>query len=191
MPSLLTLRNVLYLCAAGSLALFVVACSRPARPSTPPASLVDAVRAEISAAAASVGEVSQRVDTSNDLLTEIRDALGEIRDQGQSRRAREAGPITVPLSVDPSPPLCLRVPAGVDTDITSLTSRATGRFTVTGETYQQALVRHGFQPAEVEQLDEATAHQVYDGWRSSQPQPQQTQQPPQYQCQGGKCWRVR
>jgi hypothetical protein len=34
---------------------------------------------------------------------------------------------------------------GPDTDITALTSRATGRFTVVGETYQQALVRHGFQ----------------------------------------------
>lgn len=190
MPSLLTLRNVLYLCAVGSLALFVVACSRPSRSSTPPASLVDAVRAEISAATSSVGEVSTRVDTSNALLTEIRDALTDLKDQGKGHRANEAVSHQ-PSAVSPSPPLCLRVPGGPDTDITQLTARATGRFTVTGETYGQALIRHGFEPAEVQALDEATAHQVYDGWRSSQPPPQQTQQAPQYQCQGGKCWRVR
>lgn len=196
MPAVINTRNALYALAATSLVLCVVAFSRPTSPPPPPASVVDAVRAEISAATHSVSGVATRVDASNVLLTEIRDALTALKDQGQGRRAKES------VSDQPSEisqtPLCLRVPGGPDTDITVLTRKATGFFSVVGETYVTALIRHGFRAAEVEQLDEATAHQVYDGWRSSQPQPAApfrsvsvSSAATQYQCSGFQCRRVR
>lgn len=164
-----------------AISLAISIASSPARttPAVPPPDLLASVRAEIQSTTSATRDLAPRVDASNGLLTEIRDALTELKDQGRPRRAREISPA--------SPQICLKVPNSPDTDVASLAAKATGRFTVGGGlTYQRALILDGFDATQVNALDDETASKVYDGWKSSH-----SSGPLRWQCSGGSCRLVR
>lgn len=196
-----TLRNVCYAIAAVLVATVVYSAIPPSQAAEPPADLIAAVRADIKAVTAEVASVDTSVEASNLLLAEILKSLHEIRDQGHGRKAqREESPQAAATDPSPSPPPCIRLPGGADTDLNTLTSQATGRFKVQGMTYSQALVLNGFSLQEVAALSEEQCQQVYDGWKSSwkssQPAPAprtSTSAGPSrgsYRCSNGRCWRV-
>lgn len=192
-----TLRNACYAIAAVLVATVVYSAIPRSRDAEPPADLIAAVRADIKSVTAEVASVDTSVEASNLLLAEILKSLQEIRDQGHGRKAqREESPQAAATDPSPAPPPCIRVPGGADTELNTITAHATGRFTVQGMTYSQALVLNGFSLQEVAALSEKQCQQVYDGWKSSQPAPAprtSTSAGPSrgsYRCSNGRCWRV-
>jgi len=126
-----------------------------------PASMRQAVAVDLS-------RLESVAKESHGTQAEILSVLRDIRDQRASPRIDQPAEATNAATVAPVVML-----AGSPVDFES---KATGRFTVAGMTYQEALMFHGF--TGVESLDEARCRAIYDGWRSSQ----QTQN-----CPGGVC----
>lgn len=156
----------------------------------PTVAIVAGVRAGIEPISQKVDTVDAVITKQNELLVANHDVLMEIKtaitaDTSGGRRHRATADIE---------PSCVKLPSGFDVDVGTLTEAAKGVNVLgTGETYSAALVRHGFQASEVEQLDEETCRKIYDGWRSLYPPASfrygSGTNSGRWTCTGGRCYR--
>lgn len=190
---------ICYLIAASLAASAAVSVGvRAATARQAPSELVAAVRHELAvlATADTVSAIDRKVDSIDSSVSSLVESVakqGTAIEQLQAsvdamkpggRRAR---------STSAASPGCVKLPSGFDVDVGTLTAAAKGVNVLgTGETYSAALVRHGFQASEVEQLDEETCRKIYDGWRSLYP-PQSFRygsgtNSGRWTCTGGRCF---
>lgn len=194
--SLLNLRNACF--AAAALCLASIGFSTPSAPPPADPDLVRAVRADLAKLRVSADGTVDQVKVSNELLSEIRDLITAIKEESRGKRVRgtvdsaATTDLSSEYSAEPSPPIVLRSPAGVEISIASLTAAASDRFTVSGMTYREALVFNGFAVDQVATLDDETCQKVYQGWKATQPVLHASRGGRvQVRCVNGQCNRVR
>lgn len=192
--------SLCYLIAAVLAASVAISISfRSAKAHQADDALVAAVRHELAtvATAAELSAIGGKVDSIDSSVSSLVESVakqGTAIEQLQAsvdalkpggRRAR---------STSAASPGCVKLPSGFDVDVGTLKAASKGVNVLgTGETYSAALVRHGFQASEVEQLDEETCRKIYDGWRSLYP-PQSFRygsgtNSGRWTCTGGRCYR--
>ena len=178
---------------AASVAVSIGVSSAKARQAhQAPSELVAAVRHELAslATADSVSAIDQKVDALVDSVGKQGTAIEQLQ---ASVDALKPGGRRARSTADASPG-CVKLPSGFDVDVGTLTEASKGVNVLgTGETYSAALVRHGFQASEVEELDEETCRKIYDGWRSLYP-PESFRYGSgttsgRWTCTGGRCYR--